>query len=198
MGLRMDYMPGQTPLDEDEKEGLLIETIAIRRELDEFEQLNIQEAVEWSLISKFDASRVFTEKFILEVHKRMFGHVWEWAGRFRKSNKNIGVDKYIIGVSLGQLLGDVKYWYDNQVYKPDELAIRFTHRLVKIHPFSNGNGRHSRLMADITVSHLYDLKVFSWGGADLSGPGDIRREYLDSIYEADKGNYRPLLQFSRK
>ena len=198
MGLNIDYIEGQTPLDEDEKEGLLIETISTRRELDEFEQANIQQAVEWTLKNKFGPDRILTEDFLCEVHKRMLGEVWEWAGNYRRSNKNIGVDKFQISIALRQLIEDALYWIKEKTFEPEELAIRFSHRIVKIHAFPNGNGRHSRLIADIIISHVFDLPVFSWGKSDLSKSSNIRKEYLNSIYEADNGNIQQLLNFSKK
>lgn len=198
MGLKIQYIDGQTPLDEDEKEGLKIRTISSRGELDEFEQSNIQQAIEWTIKNKFIKDQVFTENFILLVHKKMFFEVWDWAGTKRKSNKNIGVDKYQISIEIKNLLEDCKFWMDHNTYNADEIAIRYSHRLVKIHVFPNGNGRHSRLMADILISNLFDRPVFSWGRSDLTKSGDIRWEYLNAIYEADKGNIQPLINFSRK
>ena len=198
MGLNLEYIKGQTPLDEDEKEGLLIKTISTRGELDEFEQDNIQQAIEWTLKSRFTKDQILTEEFILSVHRRMFSEVWAWAGTKRKSNKNIGVDKFQISTELRILLDDCRYWIDNGSYNPDEIAIRFSHRLVKIHVFPNGNGRHSRLMADILISSVYNKPVFSWGNSDLSENSDIRNEYLQAIYSADKGDIQPLVTFSRK
>jgi Fic-DOC domain mobile mystery protein B len=157
MGLDLDYLDGQTPLDEDEKEGLLIPTIATRSELDEFEQQNIEQAVQWSLGRSFKIETVFTEEFICALHKRMYGKVWRWAGEFRKTNKNIGVDKWQIPTELKYLLDDLIYWYTNQTYPPDEIAIRFKHRIVSIHCFPNGNGRHSRLLADIVIEKIFKV-----------------------------------------
>src|ERR1700692_2111713 len=110
MGIDFEYEEGQTPLDEEEKEGLLIPTITNRGELDEFEQLNIQKAVEWTLRRKFKKERILTEEFIKELHKRMFNDVWKWAGTFRNTNKNIGVDRHQIGTELGKLLDDTEFW----------------------------------------------------------------------------------------
>src|ERR1019366_1532439 len=110
MGIDFAYGDGQTPLDEEEKEGLLIPTITTRGELDEFEQLNIQKAVEWTLRRKFKKENVLTEEFIKDLHKRMLGEVWRWAGTFRNSNKNIGIDRFQIGTELKKLLDDTKYW----------------------------------------------------------------------------------------
>ncbi len=198
MGLNFEYIKGQTPLDEDEKEGLLIKTISTRGELDEFEQANIQQAIEWTLKSKFTKDQILTEEFILLVHKKMLSEVWEWAGTKRKSNKNIGVDKYQISTELRNLLEDCKYWIDNKTFNPDEIAIRLSHRLVKIHVFPNGNGRHSRLIADILIAYVFNKPIFTWGISDLSKNSDIRNKYLEAIYSADKGDIQPLVNFSKK
>jgi Fic-DOC domain mobile mystery protein B len=198
MGLNLEYIKGQSPLDEDEKEGLLIKTISTRGELDEFEQANIQQAIEWTLKNKFTMDQILTEVFILLVHKKMLSEVWEWAGTKRKSNKNIGVDKYQITAELGKLLQDCKYWIINKTFNPDEIAIRFSHRLVQIHVFPNGNGRHSRLIADILIASVFNRPIFTWGNSDLSKNNDIRNKYLEAIYSADRGDIQPLIRFSRK
>jgi Fic-DOC domain mobile mystery protein B len=197
MGLDLDYIDGQTPLDEDEKEGLLIPTIATRGELDEFEQQNIEQAVQWSLSRTFKPDAVFTEEFIRSLHKRMYGNVWKWAGEFRKTDKNIGVDKWQIPTELKKLLDDVKFWYENKTYNPDEITIRFKHRLVSIHCFPNGNGRHSRLMADIVIEKIFAYPIYSWGAANLAKKGDARTAYLSAIKAADKGDIEPLIIFAR-
>ena len=163
MGLNLTYNDGQTPLEEDEKDGLKIKSITTRGELDEFEQQNIEDAIQWSLSRKFKPEQILTESFIQDLHKRMYGSVWNWAGEYRKTNKNIGVDKFEIPVHLRNLLDDTKYWLAQNVDEPDVLAIRFKHRLVSIHCFPNGNGRHSRMIADIIIEKLYQLPVFSWG-----------------------------------
>ena len=123
MGLDLDYIDGQTPLDEEEKDGLLIPTIATRGELDEFEQQNIEQAVQWTLMRSFKPDKVFTEEFIRMVHKRMYADVWAWAGEFRKTNKNIGIDKWQIPTELRYLLDDIRYWHKNNTYPPDEIAV---------------------------------------------------------------------------
>lgn len=197
MGLNLGNINGQTPLDEDEKEGLLIPTIATRGELDEFEQQNIEQAVQWTLKCSFKQEEIFTEDFIKEVHERMYGEVWAWAGEFRRTNKNIGVDKWQVPLELKALLDDVIYWKNNKVYEPDELAVRFKHRLVSIHCFPNGNGRHSRLMADIIIQKVFKFPVFSWGAGGLVQVGDTRKKYLDGIRVADHGDYKPLINFAR-
>jgi Fic-DOC domain mobile mystery protein B len=197
MGLVLELYDGQTPLDEEEKEGLLIPTIATRAELDEFEQKNIEEAVQWSIARRLSRQDILTEAFVKLLHKRMYGVVWSWAGEFRKTNKNLGVDKWMIGMELKTLLDDVQFWMVNKVYVADEIAIRTKHRIVSIHCFPNGNGRHSRLLADIIINRMFGMKVFSWGLADLTRAGDVRKEYLHAIKAADKGDYTLLLAFAR-
>ena len=198
MGLDLEYLDGQTPLDEDEKEGLLIPTIATRGELDEFEQQNIEQAILWSIKQRsLKPAVVLTENFIRDLHKRMYANVWAWAGEFRKTDKNIGVDKWLIPTELRYLLGDAKFWIENNTFPPDELAIRFKHRLVAIHCFPNGNGRHSRLMADILIEKILKQLVFTWGAANLVKQGDTRATYLAAIKTADLGNIEPLIKFAR-
>ena len=197
MGLNLEYIDGQTPLDEDEKDGLLINSISTRGELDEFEQQNIENAIQWILTRKFKNEQIFTEAFIQDLHKRMYGQVWQWAGKYRSTNKNIGVDKLQIPVDLKALLDDAMYWITNDVFPPDEVAIRFKHKLVSIHCFPNGNGRHSRLMADIIIEKIYNQPVFTWGGANSSNENDIRDKYLRAIKAADKGEFSLLLEFVR-
>ena len=197
MGLNLIYNDGQTPLDEDEKEGLLIKSISTKGELNEFEQQNIEDAIQWSLTRKFKPDQILTETFIQALHKRMYGRVWRWAGEYRKTNKNIGVDRLEIAINLRSSIDDAKYWLEHNVYKPDEFAIRFKHRLVSIHCFPNGNGRHSRMIADIIIEKIYTLPVFSWGGISLSEEMDIRTQYLKAIRKADKGDFDLLFKFAR-
>lgn len=197
MGLGIQYTPGQTPLDENEIDGLLIPTIATHGELDEFEQQNIEQAIQWTLERKFKQIQLLQGDFIKEVHRKMFGQVWAWAGSFRKSNKNIGVDYWKVESDLQYLLDDTTYWIDNNIYPHDEIAIRFKHRIVSIHCFPNGNGRHSRLMADIIIEDLFRLPVFTWGATKFSTYGKARTTYLAALKTADAGDIDPLISFAR-
>ena len=160
MGLELNYIAGQTPIDDDEKQGLLIPTVTVRRELDEFEQQNIENAVQWTMSRSFTASEILTEDFVRRLHSRMFSDVWKWAGEFRRTNKNIGVDRFQIRIELRTLLDDCGFWIEHTTYPEDEIAVRFSHRLVSIHCFPNGNGRHSRLIADVIVEKALARQVF--------------------------------------
>jgi Fic-DOC domain mobile mystery protein B len=197
MGLDLYFLDGQTPLEEDEKEDLLIKSISTRGELDEFEQANILEALEWSLRMHRKMDEVLSIAFIQEVHQRMFSEVWTWAGCFRTSNKNLGVDKHSIQLELHKLNLDCRYWIENRVYSEDEIAIRYKYRMVFIHPFPNGNGRHSRICGDILASKVLERPVFSWGGQDIGRQGETREKYLKALKHADKGDFGALIDFAR-
>jgi Fic-DOC domain mobile mystery protein B len=198
MGLDLDDIDGQTPIDEDEKDGLLIPTITTRGELNEFEQLGIEKATEWIRRRKPALREILSEEFVRELHRKMFEEIWKWAGEFRTSNKNIGVDKNQIRIELRKLLDDCQYWIDHKAFAEDEIALRFGHRIVAIHPFANGNGRHSRLIADILVSRGFGQPTFSWGSINLTAKGAARLAYLNALREADNNDYRLLIAFSRQ
>jgi Fic-DOC domain mobile mystery protein B len=197
MGLELQCSYGQTPLNEDEKDGLKVKSITTPGELDEFEQLNIEKAVEWTIHSNFNTERILTEKFVKDLHKKMFDDVWQWAGAFRKSEKNIGIHSTQIGLELKNLLNDTKYWIDNNIFLPEEIAIRFKHRIVSIHCFPNGNGRHSRMMADIIIESIFDKKIFSWHQSNMVKPEEIRKKYIDALRKADNGDISPLIDFAK-
>jgi len=197
MGLKMNYIDGQTPLTEEEQEGLKIASITSREELDEFEQLNIEKAIQWTYGKKLNAAQLFSEKHIKDLHKRMYGEVWRWAGTFRTSEKNIGIKSYLISVELKKLLDDARFWAENNTYDSAEMAIRFKHRLVSIHCFANGNGRHSRLMADLIMEKIYHLNSFSWGNANLTKATEARTNYIKAVKMADQHNLKPLIAFAK-
>lgn len=197
MGLEFDYKDGQTPLAEEEKEALKIKAITTQGELDEFEQLNIEKAVEWTIRTKFKPENILTEKFIKDLHKRMYGDVWKWAGKFRQTEKNIGISWIQISLELKNLLDDTKYWIENKTYTPEEIAIRFKHRIVSIHCFPNGNGRHSRMMADIIIESIFGKDIFSWHQSNMVKANEIRKAYIDALQKADNGNIEPLIEFAK-
>lgn len=196
MGLDLKYENGQTPLDEDEIVGLKIKSITTQKELNEFEQLNIEKAVEWTIRANLKPEKILTEKFIKDVHKKMYGDVWKWAGEFRKTDKNIGIKWAQIGIELKNLIDDTKYWLDNKTYPPKEIAIRFKHRIVAIHCFPNGNGRHSRMMADIIIESIFGKEIFSWHKSNMVGADATRKDYITALKEADNGNIKPLIKFA--
>jgi Fic-DOC domain mobile mystery protein B len=196
MGLILTYEEGQTPLDPEQINGLKIKTISTQQQLNEFEQTNINEALKW-LNTKRKINEVLSEQFLIQVHKRMLGMVWKWAGNFRVTETNIGIEWTKIPIELRLLIDDTKYWVEHQTYDPEQIAIRFKHRLVSIHCFPNGNGRHSRIMADLIAEHVFELEKFSWGQSSLLASSEQRKLYLKALQKADMGDYDALLEFAR-
>jgi Fic-DOC domain mobile mystery protein B len=182
-----------TPLTPEEQRELIPAHIAYRRELNEAEQENIVRGQEWALGRRRDP---LSERFVTDLHKRMLGDVWRWAGKLRRSERNIGIPFYEIPAALRQLLDEAKAWIEYKSYAPDEIAVRMHHRLVQIHPFPNGNGRHARLMADLLVMRLGGER-FSWGSANLQAAGEVRGRYIAALKAADNHDIRPLLAFAR-
>lgn len=182
-----------TPLEPSEREGLLQSWITTRADLNEAEQANIDAGAGWAFSRRTD---ILTERFVRELHKRMLGDVWSWAGAYRQTERNIGIEAYRIQTELHTLLADVNYWIEHKTYPSDEIAIRFHHRMVAIHPFPNGNGRHARLMADLLIERLAG-QAFSWGGGNLADIGTMRRAYVDALRAADAHDITVLLAFAR-
>jgi Fic-DOC domain mobile mystery protein B len=193
--IEFDYPEGATPLNAHEVEGLLPTHITTRAEIDRWEQDNINEALAW--VEEHKPKALLTESFMKLFHKKMFCNVWKWAGEFRQSEKNIGVPWYNISVELKTLCDDVKYWIENKTFPEDEIAARFHHRLVKIHLFPNGNGRHARLVADLLLENVLDKPPFTWGSVNLVRSGDDRKKYIESLVAADRDEYKQLLEFVR-
>jgi Fic-DOC domain mobile mystery protein B len=198
VGLKIENQKGQTPLDEDEIEGLKVKHISTQRKLNEQEQNNIEEAIQWLMLTKIDPNKVLSEEFICLLHKKMFDKTWSWVGKFRKSEKNIGVEAWKISVELRYLLDDVNYWIKNMTFSKDEIAIRFKHRLVSIHCFSNGNSRHSRIMADSVMEIIFKGEIFTWGENINDQTENARAAYLNALKSADNNDYEPLISFSRR
>lgn len=182
-----------TPLAPEEREQLIPSHIATRAELNAAEQIGISDADRWAFSRR---RNVLDIGFLRRLHTRMFGGVWHWAGEYRVTARNIGIDAYRIPVELGQLVADARFWVEHETYGPDEIAVRFHHRLVFIHPFPNGNGRHARLAADLLVVQLGRTR-FSWGRETPSPPADIRAGYVAALRAADGHDIRPLLAFAR-
>ena len=137
---------------------------------------------------------ILNDTFLMKLHKRMFGQVWKWAGEYRTTERNIGVAPYQIPVKLKVLFGDVNFWVENHTFPNLEIAVRLHHRLVLIHPFPNGNGRTSRLMADLLMQQLGESRLY-WGDGNLTDITDLRMKYIDALRAADAGDYAGLIRF---
>jgi Fic-DOC domain mobile mystery protein B len=151
----------------------------------------------WLKRKKFTSEEILSEKFVRELHRRMYAGVWKWAGEFRKTDKNIGVNKHRIATALKQLLDDCLHWIKHQSFPEAEITIRLKHRIVQIHCFANGNGRHSRLMADVMMEKFFHLPLFTWGAANLVKHGDPRTAYIKALKKADAGDYKDLVAFAK-
>jgi len=188
---------GQTPLDADEAEGLIPSWVSTRADLDRVEQAGIAKTVGWARSRRLKPTTILSEPFLRRLHKRMFGDVWNWAGQYRATAKNIGVAPIYIGQELAQLIDEALYWVEHGTYSHDETAVRLHHKLVSIHLFPNGNGRHARLAADLLVESLGG-RPFTWGETLASDRKAARAAYLAALRRADAGEIGPLLTFARR
>lgn len=182
-----------TPLTRAERADLIPTHISLRSELNELEQKNIARAYQWAFSRK---RQVVDETFLKGLHRRMFNAVWRWAGNYRISDRNFGVKPYLIQPELHLIMGDIRHAIEHNSYAPDELAIRFKHRVVTVHPFPNGNGRWSRLAADLLIVQQGGAR-FTWGGTRLEAEGDVRKRYIDALRAADDHDINPLIRFAR-
>ena len=185
---------GATPLDPEEREGLRHRHVRTRGELDELEQGNIEQGLLWLMRAR--NVDLFDDAFIRGIHKRLFGDVWQWAGEYRATEKSIGVAPHMVSTELRTLLDDARFWAEEKTYAPLEAAGRFHHRMVKIHPFPNGNGRHARICVDAMLARVYDHPAINWSkGRDLQVDNGRRDEYIAALRAADGNDYAPLFAF---
>jgi len=183
---------GQTPIDEDEKQALIL-SINTLKELNDFEHENIIDARKWVLNSRvLSRYNIFEVEFLLKLHQKMFDKVWKWAGKLRTSGKNIGCDPYQIRTELKNLCDDANYWLEHKTYPIEQLALVFHHRLVKIHLFANGNGRHARLVSDCIIKKFAPEQKINWQGNNFKSAEELRRNYILALRKADGGNYTEL------
>jgi Fic-DOC domain mobile mystery protein B len=182
-----------TPLTPAERDDLIPTFITVRGEINELEQKNIATADRWAFSRRHVLTR---DRFLKSLHRRMFDRVWRWAGKYRTTERNLGVRPFEIEPALWQALDDARYWIEHKSFPPDEIAVRFHHRLVSVHPFPNGNGRWSRLAADVLITQLGGAR-FTWGSANLQTAGDARKRYIEALHAADKHDLEPLIRFAR-
>lgn len=193
----LKYPDGATPIDGDELQAL-IPNINLQHELNQFERDNIREAMRWAEKSRKLRHELLSVNGIKLLHQSMFGNVWRWAGKFRTTQKNIGnVEAHQVAEEVHKLCQDLGFQIEQGIENWELLAVTFHYRLVSIHPFPNGNGRHARLAANLLLQ--YNKKQhLPWGVSDLMNEAEIRKEYLQALKEADLGNLNPLLKFAMK
>jgi Fic-DOC domain mobile mystery protein B len=186
-----------TPLDAGQRDALLQSWITNRSDLNEAEQANIVKGAAWARRRRgIRAINLLNDHYAKTLHKQMFGEVWRWAGAYRQHEINLGIEPHRIAADMPVMLDDVRHWVERHTYPPDEIAVRLHHRLTQIHPFTNGNGRHARTMADLLIERLGD-KPFSWGGGRLADVGTLRSRYVSALQAADGHDVEPLLVFAR-
>jgi Fic-DOC domain mobile mystery protein B len=194
-----DDLPiGATPLTPDDAKGLIPKGLSTRAHLDQFESRNIQQGFMWAMRGKKTPADILSIDFCLKLHKQMFNKTWQWAGQFRRYEVNIGnTPPVMISMSVKNLLDDVLAWIEFETYPLEEICIRFHHRLVYIHPFPNGNGRHARMMTDLLLRSL-GQPLFTWGaGTNLTPGSKNRMDYIAALRMADAGDCTGLLEFAR-
>lgn len=189
---------GDTPLEDEDLDGLIPTYITTRAELNRVEAEGISGALPWAVsrARSVGPEGLLTNRFLFDLHRALFREVWKWAGTARLRETSIGIDPAHIPEQVSLAMDDARYWHDNSTYLPDELAIRIHHRLVSVHPFRNGNGRTTRLMADLYLESAGG-EAFSWAGARQGEPGEIRRDYLAAVRSADAGDFSALIAFAR-
>ena len=194
--MNFDYPYGATPLDPNEIHGLIPLHISTQSELNEWEQVNILETEKWLSKHAPNREKVLEIDFIKDLHYQMFNKTWTWAGKLRRSNKNIGIDWPLINIEAKNLIDDIIYQIENKSYGIDEIATRFHHRFVAIHLFPNGNGRHARLLTDLLLIAEKQPR-FSWGKNTINALPRTRKQYIDALRAADQRDYTLLLDFVR-
>ena len=194
MTLELHEPSGAPPLTLDEMLGLRAKHITTRGELNELESENIIEGLTW-LERRPISFDVLTDDSARAVHKRLFGQVWDWAGVFRLTEKNIGVPVWHISTELRTCLDDARFWREQATYDPLEATARFHHKLVWVHPFANGNGRWARIMADAYLATIDPDIFLDWsGGGTLTSDNDQRTRYIAGLRAADAYEFGPLIE----
>ncbi len=184
---------GATPLTGSEQADLLPKHITSQDALNRWEKSNISMAEEWAS----EHQDILSSWFVRKLHYHMFDLTWKWAGTFRSIDLNLGVSWPIINEEVKKLCDNTKYHIEHDIFPADEIALRFHHKLVWVHPFVNGNGRHARLIADLLIKQLGNVP-FQWGTyQDLIEQTSIRKQYIEALQDADRGDYKKLITFSR-
>ncbi|EKE80646.1 mobile mystery protein B [Idiomarina xiamenensis] len=192
----VDNPDGATPLTPDDMQNLRHRHIETREQLNELEAANILQGQRWAAQLKSPTlARIFDLLFVTDLHNALFGEVWVWAGSFRLRELNIGVEPKNIAIDLHNFLEDAKCWIEFRHYDNLEISARIQHRLVQIHPFVNGNGRHSRIFTDIVRVYLLDEKPMKWANAKLENMTEERAAYISSLRKADRGDFSEFLNY---
>lgn len=190
---------GATPIADEDLDGLIPGFVATRADLNQVEFENIAKALPWAhrQARTLGTEGILDHGFLMTLHRRMFGDVWTWAGTQRRRLTNIGVEPHLITDQSRQVLDDARFWHAQRVFESDELAARLHGRLVGIHPFPNGNGRSTRMMADLYLVSI-GRNPFTWGDSALAVDGSVRAGYIAALIRAvTTDEYVDLMRFAR-
>ena len=198
MPLAGAHAPGATPLTLEDVAGLKIRSITTHGELNEAEAGNIIRGQQWGLRSRLaHLPQMLSDTFMQRLHREMFGEVWEWAGAYRERDTNIGVGHRLIRQELRRAYDDARAWLEHGTYPPDEFAVRLHYRVVTVHPFPNGNGRHARMVAHLVLLRHFKTEPLLWGGGAMRSIDATRQAYIGALVAADHHDFAPLLRFAR-
>jgi Fic-DOC domain mobile mystery protein B len=194
VGLKLEYPEGATPLSPEDLEGLVPSHITTRAQLNEWESVNVGKGEQWAFATR--QKEILSIDFMWTLHKQMFGDTWQWAGKRRIRETIPGIAPEAIEGETKNLCENVKVQLKDKQWGIDEIAARFHHLLVAIHPFPNGNGRFARTMTDLVLVHS-NAQAFTWGAGDLINNGEVRSRYIAALRRADAKDYGPLFNFVR-
>lgn len=188
--------PDATPLDPALRGDLIPTWVTTRADLNTVEEESILNGYAWARGRRGGTNILLTDDFSKTLHKQMFGEVWRWAGVYRQNELNIGIELHLVAAEMLALFDNARFWVENKTFPPDEIAIRLHHRLTQIHGFPNGNGRHSRMMADLLIEKL-EGEPFTWSNGSIQDTGTLRDTYINALRAADNHDFGLLLRFSR-
>lgn len=197
MALTGAHAPGATPLSEEDLEGLRIPSITTHGELNEAEAANIIRGQDWALRTRrARLADMLSHTFLQRLHEAMLGELWTWAGEYRGRDTRIGVPHPQVPESLHTVLEDARTGLKHTTYSPEEFAIRLHYRIVTVHPFRNGNGRHARMVGDVALIRHFNRPAFPWGRSPIRTADAVRQAYRDAVVAADHHDFLPLLAFA--
>lgn len=197
MALTGAHAPGATPLTDEDLQGLRIPSVRTHGDLNQAEAANIVRGQEWALRAR--SARMpdmLSDRFMQRLHEAMFGTVWTWAGDYRLVDTNIGVPHHLIREHLHNVYADAHAWIEHDTYSPEEFSVRLHYRIVTVHPFPNGNGRHARMLADIVLARHFKRPALPWRNSPLNTANAVRQAYIAALVAADHHDFGPLMTFA--
>src|SRR3954468_22432072 len=89
-----------TPLDPALRGALVQTWVTTRADLNEAEEENIVKGAAWARRRRGGAETLLNDDFSKNLHKRMFGEVWKWAGGYRQNKLNIGIAPHVVAAEM--------------------------------------------------------------------------------------------------